>query len=128
MRKRRSTVPVTPGKDVTLYVPSDTPPEVIDYMNRLKAEGMFSQGVMDILTRHILLERPGQVPKREESVDDTERHYEDEPVYITELIKEPEPESEVEAEEEAAAPIIRESFSLDQIFLQAVRNTGKLKR
>jgi len=45
---------VTPGKDVTLYIPADTPPEVIAYLNGLKADGVFSQGVMDILTRHIL--------------------------------------------------------------------------
>ncbi|QSO50810.1 hypothetical protein JZ785_18200 [Alicyclobacillus curvatus] len=53
MRKRRSTVYVSPGKDVTLYVPADTPSEVIDYLNRLKDEGQFSQGVMDILIRSI---------------------------------------------------------------------------
>ncbi|WDL95105.1 hypothetical protein [Alicyclobacillus sp. ALC3] len=54
MRKRRSTVYVRPGKDVTLYVPSDTPPEVCAYLNQLKADGVFSQGVMEILTQHII--------------------------------------------------------------------------
>ncbi|KIL41811.1 hypothetical protein SD70_04085 [Gordoniibacillus kamchatkensis] len=53
MKKRRSTVYVRPGKDVTLYIPAETPPEVIDYLNRLKAEGIFSQGVMDILAAHV---------------------------------------------------------------------------
>lgn len=53
MRKRRSTVYVSPGKDVTLYVPADTPQAVIDYLNRLKDEGQFSQGVMDILIQHV---------------------------------------------------------------------------
>ncbi|PYI52508.1 hypothetical protein [Paenibacillus flagellatus] len=54
MRKRRSTVFVKPGKDVTLYVPTDTPPAVIDYLNRLKAEGAFSQGVMEIVANYVL--------------------------------------------------------------------------
>ena len=53
MRKRRRTVYVSPGKDVTLYVPADTPSVVIDYLNRLKDEGQFSQGVMDILIHHV---------------------------------------------------------------------------
>ena len=53
MRKRRRTVYVSPGKDVTLYVPADTPRAVIDYLNRLKDEGQFSQGVMDILIHHV---------------------------------------------------------------------------
>ena len=44
---------VSPGKDVTLYVPADTPRVVIDYLNRLKDEGQFSQGVMDILIHHV---------------------------------------------------------------------------
>lgn len=54
IRKRRSTVYVQPGKDVTLYVPSDTPPEVCAYLNQLKADGVFSQGVIEILTKHIM--------------------------------------------------------------------------
>lgn len=54
MRKRRSTVYVRPGKDITLYVPAETPPEVIAYLNRLKDEGNFSQGVIDILTEYVL--------------------------------------------------------------------------
>ncbi|KPV44535.1 hypothetical protein [Alicyclobacillus ferrooxydans] len=53
MRKRRRTVYVSPGKDVTLYVPADTPRVVIDYLNHLKDEGQFSQGVMDILIHHV---------------------------------------------------------------------------
>lgn len=53
MKKRRSTVYVRPGKDVTLYIPVETPQEVIDYLNQLKTEGMFSQGVMEVLTRHV---------------------------------------------------------------------------
>ncbi|WP_067930345.1 hypothetical protein [Alicyclobacillus kakegawensis] len=53
MKKRRSTVYVRPGKDITLYIPAETPPEVIDYLNRLKDEGNFSQGVVDILTEYV---------------------------------------------------------------------------
>ncbi|MCL6627664.1 MAG: hypothetical protein K6T68_13900 [Alicyclobacillus shizuokensis] len=53
MKKRRSTVYVRPGKDITLYVPAETPPEVIDYLNRLKDEGNFSQGVVDIITEYV---------------------------------------------------------------------------
>lgn len=53
MKKRRSTVFVQPGKDVTLYVPVDTPPEVIAYLNELKQEGTFSQGIVEILTEYV---------------------------------------------------------------------------
>ncbi|WP_274654793.1 hypothetical protein [Paenibacillus humicola] len=64
MRKRRSTVFVRPGRDLTLYVPSDTPPEVIDYMNRLKAEGLFSQGMMELIVKGVMQEL--QAPRRRE--------------------------------------------------------------
>jgi hypothetical protein len=50
-------VTVVPGKDVTVYIPADTPPEVITYLNRLKAEGNFSQGIMEILISHIVQHR-----------------------------------------------------------------------
>lgn len=53
MKKRRSMVYVQPGKDVTVYVPADTPPEVIEYLNQLKAEGTFSQGVVEIITEYV---------------------------------------------------------------------------
>lgn len=53
MKKRRSMVYVQPGKDVTVYVPADTPPEVIEYLNQLKAEGTFSQGVVEIITQYV---------------------------------------------------------------------------
>lgn len=53
MRKKRSTVYVRPGKDVTLYIPAETSPAVIDYLNGLKRDGIFSQGVIDIITRHV---------------------------------------------------------------------------
>lgn len=53
MRKKRSTVYVRPGKDVTLYIPAETPPAVIDYLNGLKRDGVFSQGVIDIITRYV---------------------------------------------------------------------------
>lgn len=44
---------VRPGKDVTLYVPSDTPQEVCDYLNTLKEQGMFSSGVIEIITNYV---------------------------------------------------------------------------
>jgi hypothetical protein len=53
LKRRRSTVYVQPGKDVTLYVPVETPPEVIDYLNHLKAEGVFSQGVIEMITQYV---------------------------------------------------------------------------
>jgi hypothetical protein len=53
LRKPRSRVYVRPGKDVTLYVPSDTPQEVCDYLNLLKEQGMFSSGVIEIITDYV---------------------------------------------------------------------------
>ncbi len=53
MRKPRSTVYVRPGKDITLYVPSDTPKEVCDYLNSLKEQGIFSQCVIEIITNYV---------------------------------------------------------------------------
>jgi hypothetical protein len=123
LKKRRSTVLVSPGKDVTLYIPSDTPPQVINYMNRLKADGVFSQGIMDILTRHILREQPIVTPVKEDGLNvDSGWTYED-PVFIPEPIEEAPEDRKYKID---AASNAQKSFSLDQIFRQAERNAGKL--
>ena len=120
MKKRRQMVMVAPGKDVTLYIPTDTPPEVIRHLNRLKAEGIFSQGIMEILTDHILGQHvsEGLSPSEEASVpwDDVHNGFEaaaieeaPEPPVMPGLVKdEPKP------------------FSPQDIIRQATRNAGKL--
>lgn len=129
-------VPVSPGKDVTLYIPADTPPEVIRYLNRLKAEGIFSQGVMDILIRHIVREEALEALSR---MDDDEDMAEDERGAAAGRF-----DREAAADDALAAsaggedgcgpddappaePAPAKAFSLDEIFRQAGRNAGKLR-
>lgn len=115
---------VSPGKDVTLYIPTDTPPEVIDYMNRLKADGMFSQGVMDILTRHILQKLALETPVHGGTHIHDAGSFLDDAIYPMESLEDREDldlSSVVEPE-----AISRNDFSLEQIFRQAGRNAGKL--
>ncbi|GMA50787.1 hypothetical protein GCM10025857_21440 [Alicyclobacillus contaminans] len=152
MKKRRSTVYVRPGKDVTLYVPAETPPEVIEYLNRLKDEGNFSQGVIDILTEYIQSKgrtaaatqaavdidpADGQsVHPREPSViefpTETSRQ---EPPASTSSASDPAGGAEVDRAdaptEEPSAHVPephteRRKLSLAQIFRQAQRNAGRL--
>jgi hypothetical protein len=106
-------VRVSPGKDVTLYIPAETPPEVIDYMNRLKEEGNFSHGVIDILTKHILQElamAPPHVMEETFTVKDA-------------FITEPKEDNKYI---DSNAPGGQPSFSRDELFRQASRNAGKL--
>ncbi len=114
MRKRRSTVYVRPGKDVTLYVPSDTPLEVCAYLNQLKADGVFSQGVMEILTNHILgsesLPREPFDPALDPASD---------PGFDLHPNTDLRPDA-------LADPDGSHRLGLDQIFQQARRNAGKL--
>lgn len=130
MRKRRSTVYVSPGKDVTLYVPADTPREVIDYLNHLKDEGQFSQGVMDILIESITGKNTTQmVPKESANVGALDAHdtaLHDQysgsgPERIATTSTNP-PESILEPTQQ------RSSFHLRMadIFRQAQKNTSKL--
>lgn len=135
MKKRRSTVYVRSGKDVTLYIPSDTPPKVIDYLNQLKMDGYFSQGIIDILTKYVLEERvsasastsaiteievfPGK--ERLHDIDTASPHAEteeDDP--IAGLDELPKPVQAAIAEGE------QKKFSLAQIFRQSRQNSGKL--
>ncbi|MBD0382198.1 hypothetical protein [Paenibacillus sedimenti] len=123
MKKRRSTVLVSPGKDVTLYIPTDTRPEVIDYMNQLKADGMFSHGIMDILTRYILQDRAiTALSERDAMANDSGSYLDETAVDLTGSFED---QGDHESIVEPAA-ISQNNFSLDQIFRQAGRNAGKL--
>ncbi|SEC29101.1 hypothetical protein [Paenibacillus sp. GP183] len=133
MKKRRSTVFVCPGKDVTLYIPSETPPEVIDYMNQLKADGMFSQGIMDIVTRYILQEQQSlsipasgdsQIEGMGPSINDTYEVHSNS--NIEPIIAEPVEEQEHHVFRDGPGSNEQKNFSLEQIFRQAGRNAGKL--
>lgn len=119
MKKRRSTVLVSPGKDVTLYIPTETPPEVIAYMNRLKAEGMFSHGIMDILTRHILREQSLVKLDHEDTSHHVIGSFVDEAIFFA---------APMEDQESMDTPVSnsQKNFSLEDIFRQASRNAGKL--
>ncbi|MDQ0061672.1 hypothetical protein [Paenibacillus harenae] len=121
MKKRRQVVMVAPGKDVTLYIPTDTPPEVIRYLNRLKAEGNFSQGIMEILTGHIL-EQPASTamsPIEEASTQWDDLRYES----SSQSSEVPEPVIPVDTAQDVQKP-----FSPQDILRQAARNAGKLLR
>lgn len=131
MKKRRSTVYVRSGKDVTLYIPSDTPPEVIDYLNQLKMEGYFSQGIIDILTKYVREERLSARPAIEEfpgkeTIPDFEiSSLPAESSGIDRIV-----ELELDEPSEHAPAAIAEGeqkkFSLAQIFRQSRQNAGKL--
>lgn len=147
MRKKRSIVYVRPGKDVTLYVPAETPPEVIDYLNQLKQEGMFSQGVMDIVTKyvqehaalnryrttegHVSLNEPAEFPAAllslpEEELMETADFQRDFPPSESDL--ESGMDSDLELERDASEVVApSQKLDLAQIFRQAERNAGKLK-
>lgn len=137
MKKRRSTVYVRSGKDVTLYIPSDTPPEVIDYLNQLKMEGIFSQGIMDILTRYVREEQSNKRPVVElfpgkEMISDMEEAASlaenDSDMESAEPI---EPAHETnddfnQPKKEIPGAMDQKKFSLAQIFRQSRHNSGKL--
>lgn len=135
MSKRRSTVYVRPGKDVTLYIPSDTPPQVIEYLNRLKMEGAFSQGIMDILTRHICEGRAGREPadrNLELEPDEWSPHHsagiEAETDFVDESTESNESiflHNDVQESYSAVSPG-QQRFNLDQIFRQARLNSEKV--
>jgi hypothetical protein len=110
-------VQVVPGKDVTVYIPADTPPEVITYLNRLKAEGNFSQGIMEILIGHIVQHRLGA----EVSAFDERNALLDGIHSDVGSAKSP------EANDSSNAASERQSvFSPEDIIRQATRNAGKL--
>ncbi|MCR2807378.1 hypothetical protein [Paenibacillus soyae] len=124
MKKRRQMVMVAPGKDVTLYIPSDTPPEVIRYLNRLKAEGVFSQGIMDILNEHILGRKAAAAAAEG---FDSEAGSAPWDAWIDEsaaAAMEEAPEPEPSAPDFAPEP--PKPFSPEDIIRQATRNAGKL--
>jgi hypothetical protein len=136
LRKRRSTVFVRPGKDVTLYVPTDTPPEVIDYLNRLKAEGMFSHGVMEIVTNYVLQSKPAaSAVDYSDSLADADMDDGFESRYERNWSESGQYEHRARAANEAGRteqhagdriPGGQKKWSLDQIFRQARQNSGKL--
>lgn len=114
MKKRRSTVFVRPGKDVTLYIPVDTSPEVINLLNRLKEDGTFSQGVMDILTQYV----QGQTMPTSNP-----------PIFSEEAAVSLESDLRADRDIElqpAPEPKTPGKLNLAQIFRQAQRNAGKL--
>ncbi|MBP1963864.1 hypothetical protein [Paenibacillus aceris] len=134
MKKRRSTVYVRSGKDVTLYIPSDTPPEVIDYLNQLKIDGYFSQGIIDILTKYVREERLSATPANKvfpgkETTPDFEiisppaDPAESSEIGRFEELELDEPSKPVQA---VIADGEQKKFSLAQIFRQSRQNAGKL--
>jgi hypothetical protein len=141
LKKRRSTVYVRPGKDVTLYVPAETPPEVIDYLNHLKEEGNFSQGVMEILTRFVQqqgsVHGPGEMASQVDhglaAISDPDTS----PAWLgEEMATEDDPHVALPRTEELYVdppattatrdPAPRKKLDLAQIFRQAQRNSGRL--
>ncbi len=120
-----------------MYIPSDTPPEVIDYLNQLKMEGIFSQGIMDILTRYVREEQSNKPPVAElfpgkERVSDR-----DEAVSLAENYSDMESAEPIEPAHEAnddfnqlmkeiPSASDQKKFSLAQIFRQSRHNSGKL--
>ncbi len=137
MKKRRSTVYVRPGKDVTLYVPAETPPEVIDYLNELKKEGIFSQGVMEIVTKYVQQHRSASAAAHLDEVDEeaamSEAVSSFGPFRDREPAQSPDPAAAARNDEppeqpEQAPPetVVHKRFSLAQIFRQAQHNSGKL--
>ncbi|KRF10703.1 hypothetical protein [Paenibacillus sp. Soil787] len=137
MKKRRSTVYVRSGKDVTLYIPSDTPPEVIDYLNQLKMEGIFSQGIMDILTRYVREEQSNKRPVVELFPGKEMISGMDEAVSLAENNSDMESAEPNEPAHEAIDDFNQrkkeipgandqKKFSLAQIFKQSRHNSGKL--
>lgn len=110
---------VTPGKDVTLYIPADTPPEVIAYLNRLKAEGYFSQGIMEILSEYILRQSASAELAASEEASMQWDDQQDES--IAEESELPEPIIAAISEQNVQKP-----FSPEDIIRQATRNAGKL--
>jgi hypothetical protein len=137
LKKRRSTVYVRSGKDVTLYIPSDTPPEVIEYLNQLKMEGIFSQGIMDILTRYIREEQPVTRPVMEVFPEKYSGLDIDIDGSLTDSYCDMESAEPIEPAQEADDDFNRQKqenpgandqkkFSLAQIFRQSRQNSGKL--
>ncbi|MCY9657775.1 hypothetical protein P5G65_26920 [Paenibacillus chondroitinus] len=135
MKKRRSTVYVRSGKDVTLYIPSDTPAEVIDYLNQLKMDGYFSQGIIDILTKYVREERVSASATTEiEIFPGKEMFHDIDKVSPPAGLEEIDPKVELdEPLEPAQAPAQaagaegeQKKFSLAQIFRQSRQNSGKL--
>ncbi|WP_127580441.1 hypothetical protein [Paenibacillus koleovorans] len=127
MRKRRETVLVRPGKNVTLYIPADTPPEVIRYLNRLKEEGDFSQGIIELLTEQIRRQPPESIPTAMEQQPDPLSA-----LFATRAEAEfvvPDPVEEQIAEpyeDDIPTPVLRPSLTPEELFRQAGRNAGKL--
>ncbi|OAS16703.1 hypothetical protein A8708_07500 [Paenibacillus oryzisoli] len=110
---------VSPGKDVTLYIPTETPPEVIAYMNQLKAEGMFSHGIMDILTKHILGEQSlAKLATEGEPHLNMQSFVEDDILFTAPIEHQESIDTQVSNSQK--------NFSLEDIFRQASRNAGKL--
>lgn len=135
MKKRRSTVYVRSGKDVTLYIPSDTPPEVIDYLNQLKMDGYFSQGIIDILTKYVREEHVSAVASADSEIEvfpGKERLYDIDSASPPAETEENNSFVELELDEppapaQAAIPEgEQKKFSLAQIFRQSQHNSGKL--
>jgi hypothetical protein len=127
LRKPRSTVYVRPGKDVTLYVPSDTSQEVCDYLNSLKEQGVFSQGVIEIISDYVQKNRATDGLSLGESETETATvHFADRNPLHTEvqgsvshvsaILEEVQPVHEVQ-------PSVKRRLSLSEIFNQAKKNT-----
>ncbi|MDU0204385.1 MULTISPECIES: hypothetical protein [Paenibacillus] len=131
MKKRRSTVYVRSGKDVTLYIPSDTPTEVIDYLNQLKMDGYFSQGIIDILTKYVREERLSASATSEIELFPGKEMFHDidrvsPPVELEEIDPKVELDEPPEPAPAAGAEGEQKKFSLAQIFQQSRQNSGKL--
>jgi hypothetical protein len=88
-------------------------------MNQLKAEGMFSHGIMEILTKHILREQSlATLVGEEDPHHDIQSFVEDDIIFT----------APIEHQESVDTPVSnrQKNFSLEDIFRQAGRNAGKL--
>jgi hypothetical protein len=127
LRKPRKTVYVHPGKDVTLYVPSDTPQEVCDYLNSLKEQGMFSSGVIEIITNYVQ-SSSGEMAQSSngligalavpDSAGDNQIHN-GAPASVTN----PADNEEVSPPPHEVQPAVKRRLSLSEIFSQAKKNS-----
>jgi hypothetical protein len=111
---------VRPGKDVTLYIPVETPPEVIDYLNHLKEEGVFSQGVIEMITQYVR-QGPDLVPVQSSVATGSD--------LLESEVPSAESDSETSREQppqDSASVTGSQKLNLSQIFEQAQRNAEKL--
>jgi len=113
---------VQPGRDVTLYVPADTPHEVIDFLNHLKQDGMFSQGVMEILTEYVQQRDASAIAR--DPIATTEASHAS---VLTQVTAATAPKPQVNAPMPPTSQVSTTGkLNLSQIYQQAQRNADRL--